>query len=336
MKAEATAAIGNFTSLYYRLVALWVVCEAFAGGIMHAFKIPFTGMFVSSLSVICLVLIAWYIPEKNAIAKATIIVAIFKLMLSPHSPPTAYIAVFFQGMLTQFLFSNKNYFLIKAMALGLLSLVESALQRLLILLIVYGNNFWQAVDGFLQKVFGHQSTSGIISWIAWGYIIIHAIVGIGVGFAAASLAKKTLLWQQADPELIPVSASIPLENTVKEKKVKWFIVITWGLLAILFFQSVIFPGGSVLATHIVLQIIIRALLIMVGWIYILSPILLKALEKIFSGKKKFLKEPLMQVQKILPEIKQIFIYSLAATKNLSGIVRIKSFIKILLSNILRT
>ena len=27
--------------LYYRLISLWVICEAFAGGIMHGLKIPF-------------------------------------------------------------------------------------------------------------------------------------------------------------------------------------------------------------------------------------------------------------------------------------------------------
>src|SRR5688572_9488138 len=87
------------SALYYRLVAFWVVCEAFAGGIMHAAKIPFTGMVVSSLAVTSIALIAYFIPTKSAILKATIIVAFFKLALSPHSPPTAYIAVFFQGYL---------------------------------------------------------------------------------------------------------------------------------------------------------------------------------------------------------------------------------------------
>ncbi len=51
-----------------------------------------------------MILIAYYVPLKGAILKATIIVAIFKMMLSPHTPPSAYIAVFFQGLLGQVLF----------------------------------------------------------------------------------------------------------------------------------------------------------------------------------------------------------------------------------------
>src|SRR5687768_16638237 len=96
--------------LYYRLVSLWIVCEAFAGGILHAARIPFTGMMVSSLSVTCISLIAFFVPSRTAILKATIIVAFFKLMLSPHSPPTAYVALFFQGYMGQLLFINRKYF----------------------------------------------------------------------------------------------------------------------------------------------------------------------------------------------------------------------------------
>ena len=96
--------------IYYRLIALWIICEAFAGGIMHSIKIPFSGLVISSLAMICIILIAHHVSEKNAILKATIIVAIFKLMLSPHSPGTAYIAVFFQGLLGNFLFLNKKQF----------------------------------------------------------------------------------------------------------------------------------------------------------------------------------------------------------------------------------
>src|SRR5687768_5451737 len=123
-------------NLYHRLFALWVVCEAFAGGIMHAARIPFTGMIVSSLGVTCIILIAYYIPSRTRIIEATIIVASFKLLLSPHSPPTAYIAVFFQGYMGQLLFMSNRHFKVKAIVLAVLSLVEASIQRILVLLIL--------------------------------------------------------------------------------------------------------------------------------------------------------------------------------------------------------
>src|SRR5438045_613816 len=63
--------------VYYRIIALWVLCEAMLGGIIHAFHIPVSGLIVGSAAVICICLIGYYSPVKGAIIKATLIVAIF-------------------------------------------------------------------------------------------------------------------------------------------------------------------------------------------------------------------------------------------------------------------
>src|ERR1700712_4975096 len=134
--------------IFYRLVALWVLVEGVMGGMMHALKIPFTGMIVSSGAVICICLIAYYVPAKGAILKATIIVAVFKMLLSPHTPPTAYIAVFFQGLMGQILFFNLRYHRLSCILLAVLALVEAAVQRIVLLTILYGTNFWSAINEF--------------------------------------------------------------------------------------------------------------------------------------------------------------------------------------------
>src|SRR6476661_2396295 len=102
---ENVGAAGN-TQLYQRLIALWVICEALLGGIIHGFRIPISGLVVGSSAVICICLIAYHVPARGAILKATLIVAIFKMMLSPHSPLPAYFAVFFQGLLGELIFYN--------------------------------------------------------------------------------------------------------------------------------------------------------------------------------------------------------------------------------------
>jgi len=175
--------------VYYRLIALWVICEAFAGGIMHGIKLPFSGLIVSSLAITCIILIAYYVPTASAIIKATVIVAVFKLMLSPHSPPTAYIAVFFQGLMGQLLLRNKRTFNAGAIILAVLALVESAIQRILVLVIVYGNNLWKAINEFLQKLTHEQTTTNYSFMIAASYILLHAVTGVFVGIYAARLAR---------------------------------------------------------------------------------------------------------------------------------------------------
>jgi hypothetical protein len=84
-------------AIYYRLIALWVLCEALLGSIIFTFRIPVSGLVIGSCAVSCISSIAWYHPVKGAILKATIIVAIFKMMLTPQALPTAYFAVFFKG-----------------------------------------------------------------------------------------------------------------------------------------------------------------------------------------------------------------------------------------------
>jgi hypothetical protein len=50
-----------------RLTALWAFVEAGLGGILHAFKVPFTGLLVGGMAVMLITLIAHFsngIPNK--------------------------------------------------------------------------------------------------------------------------------------------------------------------------------------------------------------------------------------------------------------------------------
>ena len=107
---------------YYRIITLWVLAEAFAGGLFHAIKLPGSGMIVSGAAVVCICLIGKYKNSFGSILKATVIVAIFKLMLSPHSPATAYLAVFFQGFLGELLFCTRRFYRLSCILLGTFAL----------------------------------------------------------------------------------------------------------------------------------------------------------------------------------------------------------------------
>jgi len=67
---------------------------------MHALKLPFTGFFVGGFAVLCIGLLA-HISHKNAavILRSTLLVVLVKAIVSPYSPPTAYLAVSFQGVI---------------------------------------------------------------------------------------------------------------------------------------------------------------------------------------------------------------------------------------------
>lgn len=329
------------TEIFYRITALWVICEAFAGGIMHGIKLPFSGMMVSSLAVFCIILLAKYVPSKTAIIKATVIVAIFKLMLSPHSPPTAYVAVFFQGLTGQLLFFSKRIFTASAILLAVLSLVESAIQRILVLVILYGNDFWQAVNEFIKKVTGDKSINNYSMWLAAGYIIIHAIVGIFVGYFAARIVKNSGHWKTQMQQYFIQGEDYtgePLISKTKNKKKKFKLVflIAWILLLAFYIQSLLDPAGAVLPKGKVVQIIIRSALIIIAWYLFVLPLVMILIKKALLVKQQRNKEDMNQTMQLLPEMKIIFQKSWQFSAEQKGLTRIKLFLKILLMNVLES
>ena len=322
--------------IYYRLIALWVICEAFAGGILHGIKIPFTGLIISSLAVMCIILIAWHVPSKNAIIKATIIVAVFKLMLSPQTPPTAYIAVFFQGLVGQLLFLHKRFFKLSATILGTLALTESAIQRILVLLIVYGTDFWKAVDIYIQKLL-NERTTGFSLIIAVAYIFIHAVTGIFVGRYAANLAMRSEKWSLEYPELI-----INLEKkandiqlpTKKGKKIKWLFTFLWIVLIALLIESWFYPGTAIIKTNTILAVMVRSALILLSWYMILAPLTSFFINKILKNQRLKKEHEINAVMELLPKTKQVFVSSWQVSSKERGLNRLQFFLKILLINII--
>lgn len=325
-------------AVYYRLIALWVICEAFAGGIMHAAKLPFTGLIVSSLAITCIILIAYYVPSKSAILKATIIVAIFKLMLSPHSPPTAYLAVFFQGLMGQLLLSNRKYFNAGAIILAILSLVESAVQRILVLVIFSGTAFWKAVNEFIKKTVGAKELTDYSFKLAIGYIIIHALIGIFVGIYATKLARSSERWKGRYPGLLiekenSVSAIVMKKNN-HSRKIKLLSAFILAALVALYIQSFLYPKHTMIPPNIIVTILLRSVIILLVWYLILGPVVMFLIKKILRAQQEKYKNDINEVMKLLPQVKHIFKQSFKLSESKEGFSRIKLFFKILLINIL--
>ena len=322
--------------LYYRLIALWVVCEAFAGGIMHAAKIPFTGMIVSSLAVTCIILIAYYVPGKTNIIRATVTVAVFKLMLSPHSPPTAYIAVFFQGCLGYLLFCGRRHFTLSAIILSVLALVESAIQRLLVLVILYGNTFWHAVDIYIKKLLGGENRNYSFM-IASGYVFLHAAAGIFVGIYAARLVKRSdkSRSQNALFLLSKNLSDVSEESNGKGKrKFRLLYIFLWLLLLLLFAQAYTDPMHAALPKNDAIRILFRVVLILLTWYLIFAPMIMKFIRLRLNSTRIKRQTEVNKIMQLLPGTKYIFKQSWLLSKSKKGIGRVKLFLKILLINIL--
>jgi len=326
----------NISSIYYRLIALWVLCEAMLGGIIHGFKLPISGLFVGGAAVIIISLIGYYVPTKGSIIKATIIVAVFKMMLSPHSPLPAYIAVFFQGLLGELLFINKRWFKLSCLLLAVLALIESAIQRILVLTILYSTTFWKAVDQFLNKLTGEKTITSYSVYFAIGYITMHIVAGFLIGWFAGALPKKISFWKDGT-SIISSPVNPAIETSLpKKKRKKWksSLLIVWLVLIALYIQSAVPIGKPILSTNDTLQVFLRSILIVLGWYLLISPFASKLLQKWLKKKQQEEQVSIKEVGYIIPSVKYVVQQSWSLSSTDKGLKRLKSFCRILTVNII--
>ncbi len=290
----SNTSLGN-SGIYYRLIALWVLSEAMLGGIIHGFNIPVSGLIVGSCAVVCICLIGWYVPGQGAILKATMIVAIFKMMLSPYTPPPAYIAVFFQGLMGELLFRNRKLFKLSCLLLATLALVESGLQRIVTLTIIYGSDLWKAVNDFLNGLSGKKTLTNYSLLIGAGYVLLHFITGIFVGWQGSLLPGRIKKWNKEEANRIVFNRPEEISLQVRSKKRKFFrtgLFIVWVILILLYAQSYFKIGTPLLPSHISLRILVRSFIIVLSWIFIIGPLLKQLLhywlqKKDHDHKRKF-------------------------------------------------
>lgn len=297
--------------LYYRLIALWILVESVLGGILHGFKIPVTGLLVGGSAMICIIFIGRYFPAKGSILKAMLVVASFKLMLSPHSPVAAYIAVFFQGLMGELLLRNR-WRLVSSMGFGLITMLESAIQRILVLVILYGSHFWEAVDVWLVKTLKQPGLTNFSLMAATTYLTIHVLAGLGLGYLGWKLSSNKSTYPKPEwqiPAFDPdTKSSMPSESSQKKHWLKAYRFLGLGLLFLLL-QVILIPDSAILPRGHVLELIYRFALIITIWKLILEPILHYALRRYLESRKGPLQSMVNDIRLVLPSMQWMAVQS---------------------------
>lgn len=322
------------SQVIFRLTALWGLCESGLGGWMHALHLPFTGFFVGALAIILISLIGWYSGFSfRQIVQSTLLVLMVKAAVSPQSPPAAYLAVAFQGFLGAALYSLLRSFRLAAILLGVLTMIESAVQKIIVATLIFGNALWEALDKFFQSIAGeiHLAAGTRFSvWIILAYTAVYALWGFLLG-----------IWISRLPRIIETrAATIRAElQTMKPKagpdpakgnkrrgfRIAGYMLVLLLIIAVLFAQS----GG--LTENKALYIVLRTLAVLGMLVFIINP-LLRTLIRYYLSKRTSLRKPALdQVLSALPALgSQVGpAYSLASQKH-RGMKRIPAFVVILI------
>jgi hypothetical protein len=169
------------------------------------------------------------------------------------------------------------------------------------------------------------------------YLAIYTFAGLFFGIVAHIIPGKLSKYPHRYPELkLPprkevIPAEIP-QGKRRRKPGKMLILGLWSFLALLFILQWLFPNLELLPSTRILQLLLRAFLLIVGWLFVLGPLLTRWLKKWLSGKQSQWADDLEQVMGLLPQTKWLFLASWRASGIKSGVARLWYFGRLILAN----
>lgn len=324
----------NNKSIIDKLTALWALNESGLGGFLHVFNTPFTGLIVGGIAILLISLIAYYAENKwQAILKALVIVLIIKMAVSPYSPFAAYVAVSFQAVFGAFLFSKFSWKGLTLMILGMVTFLVAALQKLLILTIVYGTELWEAINLYgvwVQKKMDFIADTTATTFLVTLYLVVYGVCGILAGIFIKSIIKiiankkEVYFYLEAETS---VSEAKKGKVSFKTKVIGiWLVTVAVMVLAFSFFD------GTLLGWQKAIYIVLRSFLILMLWYLVLGPFLLKLVRKYLHKKESKYKTDVSNAMDLLPYFRQIVSFTWKETRHLKGYTRFKYFMANSISN----
>ena len=317
--------MNNNKSIINKLTALWALNESGLGGFLHVFKTPFTGIIVGGIAILLISLIAYYAENKwQTILKSLLIVLIIKMAVSPYSPFGAYVAVSFQALFAALLFTKFSWKGMTLMVLGMVTFLESAIQKLLILTIIYGTGFWDAINIYgasvqrkLNVVLETSSTSVLVTT----YLILYSVCGILAGFFIKSMI--TIISNKKQEDFYLETKDIYSKNTTPKRSFKFKIIWIWLVTVTLIVFAFTFFGGDLFGWKEGIYIVLRSFLILMIWYLILGPFLLKLVQRFLNKKESQYKDDISNALDLFPYFRQIISFTWNDTKHLKGYSRFK-------------
>ncbi len=321
----------------YRIAAIWAFAESGLGGLMHAFKIPFTGIFIGGMAVIMLILLAHQTSSKNII-QMTLLVMLVKLIASPQAPAPAYLAVAFQGFSAALIFGIIPHKKIASLLFSVLAMMESALQKIIITTLIYGKAFWESIDMFSQSVLKDMGTFSDFElswWLIASYCGIYFVWGFFLGFWGLSIQKrKEQMGVHLSNFIKENQIELPTELESKHKKHKNIlpfisIGIIIGMMSIFYFMG--FKSKEIV------WVLMRSLFALLFMIFVLNPIIKFYLKRWSEKQSDKRKKEIDLVLGQLPFIKENWYLSKEITRisnigNRSIFRTLETFIFLSLSN----
>jgi hypothetical protein len=316
-----------------RLTALWAFAESGLGGVLHALQVPFTGLIVGGFAVIIITLIGYFSSSNyNKILQSLFLVLLVKAAVSPHTPVPAYIAVSFQALAGFVVFSLFRINLLSILLLSTLAMIESAIQKLLVLTFFFGTSIWKAADELGKMISKQMSLPAFDGsmWIIGSYIFIYLIGGLVVGYISWKMIKK--LSFDTSPEYLKynINSQERLQETYKQIKSrrKYLYAALLLLISIILWLA---PGSKDQRSLSIAKTMIWTLSALVIWFSILTPLFTKLIRWFLGKQQNRYSEQVTSIITFLPVLKLLAKRSWEASSARRGWGRITLFITTLIN-----
>lgn len=325
-------------NLFFRLTAIWAFNEAALGGILHALKIPFAGIFIGGAAAVLISMIAYHSLEKGTIIRAAVIVLLVKGIIAPHTPVAAYFSVSLQALMGELLFLSRRSYKLSAFALAVITSLLSSFQKIIVLTVLFGKALWESIDAFAVYAAGQfftdtkpQSIPSFSVIIIAGYIFIHLLGGIYFGIFAAVLPDKLTGWAQKYEGFLSSRLTIQSEHNSddsikKRKKMRHFFIFGFIIIfGIISYFDIGIPKNKISDAALML---LRSISIMIIWFFLAAPLITGFIKKYLSKHESKFKKDIENIIDLFPLFRSAFHVSRKIAMRQIGLKKITTFISL--------
>lgn len=330
--------------IIFRLTAIWAFNEAALGGILHALKIPFAGLFVGGAAVVLISLIALHAEKRGSVFSSALIVLLVKGIIAPHTPMAAYFSVTLQALLGELFFFSKRNYKLSAFTLAVTISIFSAFQKIFVLTVLFGKELWSSIDSFAIYVadnFFGISNSNLISSFSFiiiaGYTFIHLLGGIMFGVFAAFLPDKLDGWAEkysANISQVRIMQKNEKEINPKKKKKKYSRHILFGFIALFGLISYFDLGIPKNKFYDAALMFVRSTAIIILWVFIAAPLIMKFIKNIFARSENKYQNEVHNIIELFPLFRGAYNESKKFSSDHRGFRKISTFISLYLTLLL--
>lgn len=265
-----------------RLSALWALAEITLGGVLHAMRIPLTGLFVGSTALACVFMISRSTNSYRVVLQALLTVMAIKMIATPHASPFSYMAMAIQTFCCIPLVGERGHSRFWITMMFLIASLYSPVQKLVILYVTFGQEGVTVVLDEFRKWFAPSLSTTefiLIPLILW--LGVHLVMGFFLakwlhGLTTSHNEKKEL--QEEWVSSVAHDAMPPASQPSMMMRYKLMpIAVVTGLCILYLFEQAL-PAW--------MHVLWRPLLIILFWQLIVRPIAMYIVQKRASTSNK--------------------------------------------------